>query len=221
MCALDDISTQRGNLLRSCHFSQANIRSRCYVIRCLLSHGGGFPETNKHHVTPHSISREHPSVMPFPKLLARKRIWLGIVLLLVLTTVYLYTQYTEVISETFVWSRDLVIMNRGWKRRSRRVSYQCSSGSQCRTSPGSATAGTPSRDTASSWTNSVAIALFLSEIELCVVIIVGFVCQLPEVQSSGCCQGSRRYECSSCQDTGCCAVYEHCVSCCLHPDKVL
>ncbi|RZF39853.1 hypothetical protein LSTR_LSTR000501 [Laodelphax striatellus] len=28
-----------------------------------------------------------------------------------------------------------------------------------------------------------------------------------------------RYSCKTCKENGCCTVYEHCVSCCLHPDK--
>ena len=42
------------------------------------------------------------------------------------------------------------------------------------------------------------------------------------MSSTGCCapQSSKRYECSTCLDSGCCGLYEHCVSCCLHPDKV-
>jgi len=30
----------------------------------------------------------------------------------------------------------------------------------------------------------------------------------------------QRFQCKSCSGNGCCEVYEHCVSCCLHPDKV-
>ena len=52
----------------------------------------------------------------------------------------------------------------------------------------------------------------------------GYICSLSDVLSSGCCNNkpdiSTRYDCSGCLDNGCCAVYEHCVSCCLHPDKV-
>lgn len=43
---------------------------------------------------------------------------------------------------------------------------------------------------------------------------------------SGCCQvesrttHDQRFECGSCNGNGCCEVYEHCVSCCMHPNKV-
>ena len=40
----------------------------------------------------------------------------------------------------------------------------------------------------------------------------------------GCCNpdgpSAQRYVCDSCQQNGCCSVYEHCVSCCLQPEKV-
>jgi len=50
----------------------------------------------------------------------------------------------------------------------------------------------------------------------------GFVCARESVGVSGCCVNStQRYVCQSCQHNGCCAVYEHCVSCCLHPDKLV
>lgn len=29
-----------------------------------------------------------------------------------------------------------------------------------------------------------------------------------------------RYSCKTCNAQGCCAIYEYCVSCCLHPGKV-
>ena len=51
----------------------------------------------------------------------------------------------------------------------------------------------------------------------------GYICSLSNVLPSGCCRadasGSNRYDCTGCLDNGCCSVYEHCVSCCLHPDK--
>lgn len=54
---------------------------------------------------------------------------------------------------------------------------------------------------------------------------IGYVCPLSQVLKSGCCQvgansGHIRFECRSCKGTGCCEVYEHCVSCCMHPNKV-
>ena len=53
-------------------------------------------------------------------------------------------------------------------------------------------------------------------------ILSGYLCRWPDLLPSGCCtvQNSRRYECASCLTGGCCVHYEHCVSCCLHPDKV-
>lgn len=30
-----------------------------------------------------------------------------------------------------------------------------------------------------------------------------------------------RYSCKTCNAQGCCAIYEYCVSCCLHPGKVV
>ena len=53
--------------------------------------------------------------------------------------------------------------------------------------------------------------------------IIGYVCPLPWVLPTGCCNTDHavRFDCSSClQTTDCCAVYEHCVSCCLRSDKV-
>lgn len=49
---------------------------------------------------------------------------------------------------------------------------------------------------------------------------VGYVCSPGSVGLSGCCRNtSPRFECSSCKNSDCCSLYEHCVSCCLHPDK--
>lgn len=49
----------------------------------------------------------------------------------------------------------------------------------------------------------------------------GFVCPRDFLTPAGCCaNNSRRYVCESCQRNGCCAVYEHCVSCCLQPEKL-
>ncbi len=48
----------------------------------------------------------------------------------------------------------------------------------------------------------------------------GYVCSPGNVELSGCCKhSSSRFECGSCKDSDCCSLYEHCVSCCLHPDK--
>lgn len=56
----------------------------------------------------------------------------------------------------------------------------------------------------------------------------GYVCSRSNVAKSGCCiinynngQEFQQYSCHSCNDeTGCCATYEYCVSCCLNPNKV-
>lgn len=55
-----------------------------------------------------------------------------------------------------------------------------------------------------------------------VVHCVGYVCPYASVMPSSCCDPDHavRFECNSCLEHGCCAVYEHCVSCCLHPQKV-
>ncbi|XP_065903296.1 SREBP regulating gene protein-like [Dysidea avara] len=54
---------------------------------------------------------------------------------------------------------------------------------------------------------------------------LGFVCSLAHLWSSGCCDSSspntKRFDCSNCLPIGCCSLYEHCVSCCLHPKKKL
>ncbi|KAH8313943.1 hypothetical protein KR067_004947, partial [Drosophila pandora] len=52
----------------------------------------------------------------------------------------------------------------------------------------------------------------------------GFVCRREELLPSGCCNtelpGIAYYSCRSCNTTThCCAIYEYCVSCCLHPEK--
>lgn len=50
---------------------------------------------------------------------------------------------------------------------------------------------------------------------------LGYICPLTWKQVTGCCDNehSKRFDCNGCMDNSCCAVYEHCVSCCLHPDK--
>ncbi|KAK7066808.1 hypothetical protein SK128_028218 [Halocaridina rubra] len=51
----------------------------------------------------------------------------------------------------------------------------------------------------------------------------GYVCHRVDRLSSGCCntavETTHRYVCDTCSVHGCCAIYEYCVSCCLHPDK--
>eukprot|EP00118_Oscarella_pearsei_P010594 m.65954 g.65954 ORF g.65954 m.65954 type:complete len:197 (+) comp35349_c0_seq4:162-752(+) len=52
---------------------------------------------------------------------------------------------------------------------------------------------------------------------------LGYACKYRDVKPNGCCNVNRfstqRFTCSDCLDNGCCRVYEHCISCCLHPDK--
>ncbi|XP_035737401.1 UPF0454 protein C12orf49 homolog isoform X1 [Vespa mandarinia] len=63
----------------------------------------------------------------------------------------------------------------------------------------------------------------------------GVVCARHELLSNGCCSREQkqpykteeatitalkeRYSCKTCNAQGCCAIYEYCVSCCLHPAK--
>lgn len=53
----------------------------------------------------------------------------------------------------------------------------------------------------------------------------GYVCLRGNVLPSGCCDANslrtRRYCCDTCRAGGCCTIYEHCISCCLQPDKKL
>lgn len=52
----------------------------------------------------------------------------------------------------------------------------------------------------------------------------GFVCNRPDLLFTGCCDvetnSAKLYSCDTCNDHGCCTIYEHCISCCLNPDKV-
>jgi len=49
----------------------------------------------------------------------------------------------------------------------------------------------------------------------------GRVCSRTAVSNSGCCSAeSPRYACHECEAfSACCRLYEHCVSCCMRPDK--
>ncbi len=55
-------------------------------------------------------------------------------------------------------------------------------------------------------------------------VVSGYVCKRNEVLPSGCCDTSiettSRYVCTTCLANHCCEVYEHCISCCLDPEKV-
>ena len=52
----------------------------------------------------------------------------------------------------------------------------------------------------------------------------GYICSRIDLTETGCCRiesgKHRQYDCKKCDESHCCSVYEHCVSCCLHPDKV-
>ncbi|KAK7475021.1 hypothetical protein BaRGS_00033702 [Batillaria attramentaria] len=51
----------------------------------------------------------------------------------------------------------------------------------------------------------------------------GYICRREELLSNRCCDVKHglgtRYVCEGCLANGCCSIYEHCVSCCLQPDK--
>ncbi|XP_065344898.1 SREBP regulating gene protein isoform X1 [Cloeon dipterum] len=51
----------------------------------------------------------------------------------------------------------------------------------------------------------------------------GYICLRENVLLSGCCdtnlETTKRYSCETCKENHCCSIYEHCISCCLHPDK--
>lgn len=63
----------------------------------------------------------------------------------------------------------------------------------------------------------------------------GYVCLRRDILASGCCNPELpknsqdeqaattkkrdKYSCETCNSQGCCAIYEYCVSCCLHPGK--
>ncbi|XP_065054504.1 SREBP regulating gene protein-like [Rhopilema esculentum] len=51
----------------------------------------------------------------------------------------------------------------------------------------------------------------------------GYICSHGDLSVNGCCiperNSTERFSCSTCQENRCCKIYEHCVSCCLQPDK--
>lgn len=51
----------------------------------------------------------------------------------------------------------------------------------------------------------------------------GYVCTRNDINQRDCCDtksaSSSRYNCSTCKPNSCCVLYEHCISCCLHPEK--
>ncbi|XP_032961042.1 UPF0454 protein C12orf49 homolog isoform X2 [Rhinolophus ferrumequinum] len=52
-----------------------------------------------------------------------------------------------------------------------------------------------------------------------------YVCERKDLLVNGCCNvnvpGTKQYCCDGCLSNGCCSAYEHCVSCCLQPNKQL
>lgn len=48
----------------------------------------------------------------------------------------------------------------------------------------------------------------------------GYLCSRRDLQANGCCSAtSKQYSCETCLTNDCCAIYEHCISCCMHPQK--
>ncbi|XP_013387840.1 UPF0454 protein C12orf49 homolog [Lingula anatina] len=51
----------------------------------------------------------------------------------------------------------------------------------------------------------------------------GYVCDRSDLLPGSCCdtlsRSTKHYTCETCTEGGCCALYEYCVSCCLHPEK--
>ncbi|XP_026540145.1 UPF0454 protein C12orf49 homolog [Notechis scutatus] len=52
---------------------------------------------------------------------------------------------------------------------------------------------------------------------------LGYICERKDLLANGCCNveapSVKLYSCDSCLPSGCCSVYEACVSCCLQPNK--
>lgn len=49
---------------------------------------------------------------------------------------------------------------------------------------------------------------------------LGNICEINHIRRNGCCDEKyilKRFHCNVCNKNGCCAEYEDCVSCCLHP----
>ena len=55
--------------------------------------------------------------------------------------------------------------------------------------------------------------------------LIGYVCTLSDVLTNGCCNqngnSTHRFHCLTCRENRCCQVFEHCISCCLQPHKVI
>ena len=54
---------------------------------------------------------------------------------------------------------------------------------------------------------------------------IGHVCAISAVLPNGCCDqngnSTHRFHCLTCRENRCCHVFEHCISCCLQPHKVI
>ncbi|XP_007423603.1 UPF0454 protein C12orf49 homolog [Python bivittatus] len=52
---------------------------------------------------------------------------------------------------------------------------------------------------------------------------LGYICERKDLLVNGCCNveapSVKLYSCDSCLPSGCCSIYEACVSCCLQPNK--
>ncbi|XP_078237769.1 SREBP regulating gene protein [Pogona vitticeps] len=52
---------------------------------------------------------------------------------------------------------------------------------------------------------------------------LGYICERKDVLTNGCCNieapSAKQFSCDTCLPSGCCSVYEACVSCCLQPNK--
>lgn len=48
----------------------------------------------------------------------------------------------------------------------------------------------------------------------------GYICERIDLMANNCCGATKkRFICDTCNIDGCCMLYEHCVSCCLNPNK--
>ncbi|CAI8043001.1 SREBP regulating gene protein [Geodia barretti] len=124
--------------------------------------------------------------MPFPKLLLRRRLWVGFLCTALFCGVYVYVHFVKPPKDD-VTPSPLPVFH--WLPVANTTTLNA-----CRNS---------------------------QQGYFTVVDELGYLCRWPDLLPSGCCtvQNSRRYECASCLTSGCCVHYEHCVSCCLHPDK--
>ena len=65
----------------------------------------------------------------------------------------------------------------------------------------------------------------VSNYSLTIIRISGYICKREDVKGNGCCktnvEPTTRYSCEKCHNaSGCCSVYENCISCCMHPLNV-